>query len=206
MKKLNAVSLASLLVSAVAMADTVDNPGDFNLAFDDGILKIGRLDQVSVISQLTIAGSVDGDGNVSIPAESIVIPDFVVSVFGVDITVSFVPLADATGTLFPLAGDATATVSMRIGLSAPGVLPDGCGIGPIDIALTTDSDGAFMGVPYSMDDGTVTYVNGTFTVPASDGCGIYGGLINGEVGLPSPSGSNWVDGLHGTFDTIFTGS
>jgi len=71
MKKLNLVSLASLLVSALALADTVDNPGDFNLTFDNGVLKIGALDPITQISQLTLAGSVDGDGNVTIPSRSL---------------------------------------------------------------------------------------------------------------------------------------
>jgi hypothetical protein len=207
MKKL-CVSLASLLVSALAPANTVDNPGPFNLIFDAGTLKIGRLNPVS-IDQLMIAGSVDGDGNVNIPAEGIVLPDYVVTTDIGDVTVRFVPLADATGTLIPLTGEATATVTMRIRLIHP-LLPDTCGIGspamPINPTLTTGSDGAFMGVPYSTDTGDATYVNGTFSVPASDGCGFFGGLVDGQVGLPSPSGNNYVDGLHGTFDTIFFGS
>jgi len=204
MKKLNAVSLASLLVSALALADTVDNPGDFNLTFDNGVLKIGTLEPISQISLLTLAGSVDGDGNVTIPAEGIVLPDFQVpSPVGL-VTVRFVPLADATGTLIPLTGEATAAVSYRISLIHP-LLPDTCGIGPIDINLTSDQDGDYVGVPYSMDDGTATYVNGTFGVPGSDGCGGLEDAIDGLIGLPAPSG-NYVDGLHGQFDTIFVGS
>ena len=102
MKQLCAVSLASLVVSALALADTVDNPGDFNLSFDDGVLKIGNLDPVSQISQLTIAGSVDGDGNVTIPAAGIVVPDFTVPSPVGPVTVRFVPLDDASGMLNPL--------------------------------------------------------------------------------------------------------
>jgi len=205
MKQLCAVSLASLVVSALALADTVDNPGDFNLSFDDGVLKIGNLDPVSQISQLTIAGSVDGDGNVTIPAAGIVVPDFDVPSPVGPVTVRFVALDDATGTLNPLTGEATATLSMRIRLIHT-LLPDTCGIGPINATLTTNQDGDFMGVAYSMDDGTATYVNGTFEVPASDGCGFFGGTVDSLVGLPSPAGNNWVDGLHGTFDPVFFGS
>jgi hypothetical protein len=207
MKKLRAVSLASLLVSGLALADTVDNPGDFNLAFDDGVLKIGILDPASQISQLTIAGTVDGDGNVTIPADRFVVPDFQVDSPVGPVTVRFVP-SDATGTLVPLTGEATVMVSMRIRLIHT-LLPATCGIGPIDFNLTADSSGDFMGVPYSMDDGTATYVDGLFTVPGSDSCGGLEGTIDGLIGLPCPGvcdTNNYVDGLHGQFDPIFVGS
>ncbi len=205
MKNLAVVPLTTLLVCAFALADTVDNPGDFNLSFDDGVLKIGNLDPVSQISQLTIAGSVDGDGNVTIPAESIALPDFTVPSPVGPVTVRFVPLDDATGTLNPLTGEATVTLSMRIRL-IHALLPNTCGIGPINVTLTADQDGDFMGVAYSMDDGTATYVNGTFEVPGSDSCGGLESTIDGIVGLPSPSGNNYVDGLHGMFDPVFVGS
>ncbi len=163
MKKLCALSLVSLVASALALADTVDNPGTFTLNFDAGTLQIGRLNPVA-IDALTITGSVDSAGNVTIPIEAIVLPDFVVTTDIGDVTVRFIPLADGSGLLDPLAGDATASVSFRIRL-IHSLLPAGCGIGPVDATLTTGTDGGLTGVPYDMGDGTATYVNNTFEVP-----------------------------------------
>ncbi|HXN40579.1 MAG TPA: hypothetical protein VN918_02235, partial [Myxococcaceae bacterium] len=107
MKKLcaAAVSVTAFVVSGLAFADVVDNPGPFNLTFDSGILKIGQLSPMA-IDQLTIAGSVDGGGNVTIPIAGIALPDFVLGTPIGNITVRFVPLTDGTGSLNPLTGDA----------------------------------------------------------------------------------------------------
>src|SRR5258708_34271668 len=77
MKKLCAV-VVSLVVSGLAFADVVDNPGPFNLTFDSGILKIGQLSPMA-IDQLTIAGSVDGGGNVTIPMAGVGFSPFFLS-------------------------------------------------------------------------------------------------------------------------------
>src|ERR1700687_2065938 len=118
MKKLcaAAVSVTAFVVSGLAFADVVDNPGPFNLTFDSGILKIGQLSPIA-IDQLTIAGSVDGGGNVTIPMAGIVLPDFVPTRNPLgNITVRFVPLPDGTGSLNPLTGDAGAAISFRVRL------------------------------------------------------------------------------------------
>jgi hypothetical protein len=203
MKKLCAV--VSLVVSGLAFADVVDNPGPFNLTFDSGILKIGQLNPMA-IDQLTIAGSVDGDGSVTIPMAGIALPDFTLTGTPIgDVIIRFVPLADGTGSLNPLTGDAVAAISFRVRLINT-FLPAGCAIDPINAALTTGTDGALTGVPYSPDDGTATFVNNTFAVPRTSNCGLFGGAIDSQIGLPSGSGNNFIDQLHGTFDTIFVGS
>jgi len=204
MKKLCAV-VVSLVVSGLAFADVVDNPGPFNLTFDSGILKIGQLSPMA-IDQLTIAGSVDGGGNLTIPMAGIVLPDFVLTGTPIgNITVRFVPLTDGTGSLNPLTGEAGAAISFRVRL-INSLLPAGCAIDPINVALTTGTDGGLTGVAYSAVDGTASYVDNTFAVPRTSNCGLFGGAIDGQIGLPSASGNNFVDQLHGTFDTIFVGS
>ncbi len=204
MKKIGAV-VVSLVLSGLAFADVVDNPGPFNLTFDSGILKIGQLSPMA-IDQLTIAGSVDGGGNVTIPMAGIVLPDFTLTGTPIgNVTVRFVPLTDGTGSLNPLTGDAGAAISFRVRL-INSLLPSGCAIDPINIGLTTGADGGLTGLAYSAADGTATYVDNTSAVPRTSNCGLFGGAIDSQIGLPSASGNNFVDQLHGTFDTIFVGS
>jgi len=200
------LSLGFALSPRLSLADPVDNPGDFVLAFDSGTLKLGNLDEMA-IAAFSVSGTVlDGDGNVFIPAAAIILPDATVPapIIG-DVTVRFEPLADAIGTLNAVTGDATAGLSVRVHLINP-LLPPGCALTPVDIALTSGSDGGLTGIPYSMDDGTATYVNNSFAVPRSSGCGFFGGIIDSQIGLPSPPPRNYVNNLHGTFDPIFTGS
>lgn len=202
------ISLAVFALSArISSADPVDNPSDFVLTFDTGTIKIGNLDEMA-IGALSIAGTVlDGDGNVFVPASGIMLADttLVAPIIG-NVTVRFEPLSDATGTLNAVTGDATAGLSVRVRLINPS-LPPACAITPVNIVLTIGADGDLVGIPYSMDDGTASYVNNSFSVPATSGCGaLFGPIINSQIGLPSNPPRNFVNNLHGTFDPIFTGS
>jgi hypothetical protein len=207
MKKLFAqvLSLTALVVSGLAFADVVDNPGPFNLTFDSGTIQIGQLNPMA-IDQLSIAGSVDGDGNLLIPSEGIVLPDSTLTGTPLgNITIRFVPLTDGTGSLNPLTGEAGAAISFRVRL-INSLLPASCAIDPVNLALTTGTDGGLTGVAYSAEDGTATYVENTFAVPRTSNCGLFAGAIDSQIGLPSGSGNNFVDQLHGTFDILFVGS
>jgi hypothetical protein len=199
---------AFVLSTAISSADPVDNPSDFLLTFDTGTIKIGNLDPMD-IQTLSISGTVlDVEGNVFVPTSGIELADATFTLpppIG-DVTVRFEPLSDATGVLNALSGEATAALSVRVRLINPS-LPSGCSITPVDIALTTGADGELAGTPYSMEFGTLTYVNNSFSVPATSGCGIiFGPIINTYIGLPSDPPRNSVDNLHGTFDPVFTGS
>ncbi|WP_336002027.1 carboxypeptidase regulatory-like domain-containing protein [Halorientalis halophila] len=74
---------------------------------------------------------------------------------------------------------------------------DGCGI-PVNVAGTTGQSGALTGSPAdpaTFDaNGTAeaTLVDNELEVPATEGCGILGGTIDDDVGLPAPSGENEV--------------
>ena len=209
MRKLSlfVAAFASFALYGTAVADPVDNPGPFNLHFDSGSLVLGTLAPFTITS-LDVSGQIlDTTGAIDIPQGSIVLPDAVIPapVIG-DVTVHFLPLQDATGSLNALTGDMNTTLSMRVQLINP-FLPAACGITPDPLALTSGTDGGLMGIPYSPDTQDVTLVNNSFGVPRSDGCGgIFGPLIDSQIGLPSPPGANSLDQLHGTFDTQFTGS
>lgn len=200
-------SLASLAFYGTAVADPVDNPGPFNLFFDSGSLTIGLLQPFTIDSLAVGPGSIlDTSGTLVVPAGNIVLPDTSIEapIIGT-VVIHFEPLQDATGSLNALTGDMTTTLAMRVHLINP-FLPTECGISPDPLNLTSGTDGALTGIPYSSSDGTVTLVNNSFGVPRSSGCGIFSGAIDNAIGLPSPPGSNSLDQLHGTFDTIFVGS
>jgi hypothetical protein len=200
-----AVSVA-LLTSSLAAADPVDNPSDYTQTFDAGRIRIGNLDETDFIG-VSVAGTVqDTAGDILIQADGVVVPDITVTAPLVgDVTLHFVSLSDQTGSLNAVTGDASFNISLRIFLVNPNFPPD-CRVDEIDIALTTGTDGTLTGVAYSMDDGTATYVNNSFTVPTTSDCGFYGPLIDAYVGLPAGSGVNYINSMHGTYAPVFVGS
>ena len=194
----------SLVFASFAVADPVDNPGDFTLDFDAGRIKIGSLDPSDFVG-VSFAGTVlDTAGNIS---ASVSVPDITIGGTPLgDVTLHFVSLSDAVGSLNALTGGATLSVSLRMFLMNPNFPPD-CRIDRMDIALTTEADGTLTGILYDMGDGTATYVNNSFAVPTTSGCGfVFGPLIDSYAGLPADPGVNFIDNLHGTFSTVFTGS
>ena len=201
------LGITMTLSSQRALADTVDNPGPFTITALGGYLKVGshRLDY-DPANPPSFSGMVDSGGNLAIPAAGIMFPDIVVSVPGLDdVTERFVPLGDAAGLLNPITRDSNILFSGRILLIHPS-LGDNCGIGPIDLMLTTGASGGLMGVPYDQTTGMAAYVENVFSVPRSDGCGFfYGPLIDSFAGLPSPSGQNEIQ-LMTQVDPILTGS
>jgi len=197
-------ALLSLVFTSFAVADPVDNPGDFTLGFDSGRIKIGSLDP-SDFSGVTFAGTVlDTAGNIS---ATVAVADITISGTPLgDVILHFVPLSDVAGSLDAVTGLTTLSVSVQMFLVNPNFPPE-CRIDRMDIALTTDTDGTLTGIPYAMTDGTATYVNNSFSVPTTTGCGfIFGPLIDSYAGLPADPGVNYIDNLHGAFSTIFTGS
>ncbi len=200
-----AASVALVVVSSLAIADPVDNPGDFTLAFDTGVIKIGNLQEYD-FSGVSIAGTVlDVAGNVFIPTAGVAVPDIVVPSQLGNVTLHFVSLSDGTGSLNAVTGDATFAISLRLFLMNPSLPPD-CRLDRVDLALTTGTDGTMTGVPYNMADGTATYVNNSFSVPVTSGCGFLGPTIDSLVGLPAGPGVNYINNLHGTFVPVFVGS
>jgi len=194
----------SLVLASLSVADPVDNPGDFTLDFDAGRIKIGSLDP-SDFAGVSFAGTVlDTAGNIS---ASVAVSDITISGTPLgDVTLHFVSLSDVVGSLDALTGLTTLSVSLQMFLVNPNFPPE-CRIDRMDIALTTDTDGTLTGILYDMTDGTATYVNNSFSVPTTTGCGfIFGPLVDSYAGLPAGPGVNWLDNLHGAFSTVFTGS
>jgi hypothetical protein len=179
-------AIAALLFASAADAATVANPGSVTATFTGGSVKIGSgiIDAaVTPVAPSTWTGSVDENGNVSVPAANITFPplpgsaDINTVILGVQtmtLSGSIVP-HDATGTIDPASGAAALTVPAHgtVTVTPPGGLGFGavtCTLGsqaaPFPLALTTGTSGALTGTPYNQGDGTVSLVNGTFSIPA----------------------------------------
>ena len=176
-----------------ALAQEVDNPGPATFALLPGsYLQVGD-QRFDFTTGGSFSGSIDADGVLSIPVDGVDIPEFSVpSPFGT-IFVKIVALRDADGFLSPGSGVATLTGSLRVNIRGSGI-PSGCHIAPVDLDLTTGQSGALTGTGYSQDDGTLTLVDGLFTIPAATfaDCGFAAAIINAQFGLPSPSGRNRI--------------
>ena len=171
---------------------------------DDSELAPGYQPKVNV----SITGSVNKAGVVSIPASGVVFPP---AYIGINFNGLWIVKAEviateaATGTLDPLTGATVLDVRARIKLSGNvgNQLASSCSIGtasnPIHMNLITgrkvnSSGSAITGMAYNPISGTAMLVDNSFSVPGASGCtaGIFNlnSTINGEVGIPSAAGRN----------------
>jgi hypothetical protein len=194
----------------VDLADGQCAAGTAAASTDDSELAVGH--QPKVTSRLR--GSIDGQGNIDVPVSGVSLPVIYVPVVGPDgvtavVTATIVPTHPVVGTLDPITRAAQLRIRFRVALSGVvmGVgLGWSCSIGsstdPIDIDVlsTGRADGdepVIIGSPYNPATGTLRVVNNTFDVPGASGCPIsffydVNGLVNQQMGLPSPSGSNFA--------------
>jgi PKD repeat protein len=190
----------------------IDYPNEPNCTSpnDDSELVPGFQPKVDV----TLSGSIDGAGNVTIPPSGVVFPTYYVPVQDpfngliYPVAATVVPTTSATGTLNPINGAAALRVRFYIRLEGQ---PLGVGLGstctigtaasPIDInVLTTGVTSPpapalpISGVPYSASTGQLRVVNNSFSVPGASGCPIglfnLNDIINQQLLLPSPAGAN----------------
>lgn len=208
-------------------SDGIDNEGD-DLGVPDGLIdfpddpECTSPDDDSELAsgyqpyqETTIGGTIDGGGNVVLPAAE---TDFAPAwLWGGDlvgiVTVTIEATADGTGTLNPRNGATEMTVRLRAHIEG-NLVGGNCAIGtagdPITATLitgTTDPpppNRPITGELYNQYTGTATVVDNGFAVPGASGCGpfgIYNGIVNGMLGLPSPAGTNTVI-LSGAIDPI----
>ncbi|HRW41226.1 MAG TPA: PKD domain-containing protein [Microthrixaceae bacterium] len=195
---------------ADGLVDTADGgcsvvgaPGGSTVGQDDSELAGGFQPKVDV----TISGTIDGAGNISVPQAGVVFPPAYVPVLnpldGITyvVTAKVIPTAAATGSLDPISGSANLQVKLRVGLTgAPAGVDLGatCSIGsdavPLTLNLTTGSSGGAFGTRYNTTTGQATMIDAAFTVPGATGCPIgllnLNDIINQQMKIPSPSGQN----------------
>ena len=205
--------------------DGVDNDGDGRIdALDSGCVAGSGQPQSADDSELapgyqpkvdvTISGSINANGVISIPAANIVFPIGYIPIrnpfdgYTDIVTTTIIPTADATGTLDPLTGDAVINLAFRVrigGTVSGNAISSNCTIGtaasPIRLNLITGTkpaigqNNALTGSRYNATTGTAVLVENAFAVPAATSCPIAGGFdvtpnINQQMALPSPAGRN----------------
>lgn len=130
----------------------------------------------------TLTGTVDADGNVTVPAANVVFPPLTLTdPLEIDVTIG--SSKDVTGVIDPAAGTASMDLTLDVGLYIV--------VGSTQCQLTLPMS---LAGPYDAGIGVVTLTDGAFPMPGAS-CPSNPGLeplINGAVGLPSPSGSNAV--------------
>lgn len=156
----------------VGAADAQCNSGGTGMpaSTDDSEAKAGY----QAKTPITLSGSIDSDGNVTIPQASVVFPTFYV--YGnpggvIDIVIS--ATGNGSGSLDPATGLTTLNVPIGIRVVQAFFNID-CTISPISLGLTTDGAAPENGgvlpvapVAYSQVNGQVTVSNNTFAVPAA---------------------------------------
>jgi hypothetical protein len=162
------------------------------ITLTDGLFEIGSQQAMIDPGNPPVLGySYDGAGTLVLPADQAVFPPVVVPapppLNEIEIDISLTE--DGSGAIDPVGGSASVSVSLFFALVNP-FLPEGCGIGPVAVNPTTDVSGKLTGTPYDSSSGTAGFVENVYEVPRSSGCSIFGPAIDGQLGLPSPSGNN----------------
>ena len=205
--------------------DGVDNDGDGRIdAADSGCVAGSGQPQSADDSELapgfqpkvdvTISGSINANGVISIPQANIVFPVGYIPIrnpfdgYTDVVTTTITPTSDATGTLDPLTGDAVINLAFRVrigGTVSGNAISSNCTIGtvanPIRLNLITGTkpaigqNNALTGSRYNATAGTAVLVENAFAVPPASSCPIAGGFdvtpnINQQMGLPSAAGRN----------------
>ena len=150
----------------------------------------------------TITGTVGANGAVTVPQSGIFFPPTYVYAQGGVLTVQVQPQNAATGTINPLSGNSTLSMTLRLSITgtAGGFdLGSGCGVGPFTMNLRTGATTPpapfepLVGVPYDATTGQATLVDNNFAVPSASSCGplnAANGPLSAAFGVPAAAGIN----------------
>jgi hypothetical protein len=193
----------------IEIASVVDQGGPVDIEILSGSIQIESLTLPLPSCPLgfcpALPATVGFDGTLGFGAESVEIDGIEVPVElipGIPTTVELVPVFDApAGTVIPATGAMELSFGFGIQVRSP-LLPSGCGIGPVGASLSTANAG---GAAYDQNTGLATLA-GSFTEElAITGCGLFTGLLNGLLNLPSPIAQNSLQfGIR--FDPVLTGT
>lgn len=180
----------------------VDNDGPITVEVVSGNVSIGEqsLDLPACEPAKTCTvfpGTVTSTGRFVFPNDAITFPPVEISdIPGLSVTVKPVSSGFATGRIEPRTGAVSLAFTFSVQVNAPasfaGLIPAGCSLGPVTVAMTTGTSGSITGKSYVPGTGALTIVDGRFTIPAVPStCGILGSIIEQYVGdLPLSAGQS----------------
>lgn len=196
-------------LDCIEIAAVVDQGGPVNIEITGGNIQIEALN-LPLPSCLfgfcpALPSTVGFDGVLGFGLDSIEIDGIELPVElipGIETTVELAPFFDApSGAVIPVTGAMDLSFGFGIRIKNP-LLPSSCAIGPVGTALSAANPG---GVAYNQATGEATLA-GSFTEElAITGCGLFTGILNGLLGLPSPIANNELI-LNIRMDPILTGS
>lgn len=186
------LTAAALAASAIFAGAADAAPRDFTLDLSEGALAIESIGN-SLTERVTIAGSVDDGGAVTVRAAGMTFPRITTEEFAAQI----VPLADATGVFDDATGLMTLNTRLRLELSSvPGgnlTIPQGCAVGnaadPIRVALKTTGGtvagktGSITGAAFSRAAGGAIALTDAALVPPAQGEPACGGIADYVLAL-----------------------
>jgi PKD repeat protein len=150
----------------------------------------------------TITGTVSATGAVNVPQSGVFFPPTYVYAQGGVLTVQVQPQGAATGTINPMTGVSTLSMSLKLSITgtAGGFdLGASCGVGPFTMNLRTGATtppapfDPLVGVPYDPATGRGTLVDNNFAVPSASNCGplnAANGPLSAAFGVPAAAGIN----------------
>ncbi len=197
----------------------VTNPGPVNSEVTGGFLKVGSMIEQSFDSLEevpTFGGTIDSNGDVVVPENQF---QFGELEFPIDtevallgriqgvIGIQVMPTHPVVGNIDPVTGIGNMRIRLRIKayrLSGSTLLDVGnnCFLGsvasPIDLQLSTETGPTATTEPglslggerYNIATGRARFADKNFAVPSATNCGSLTSTLNGQLGLPSPAGSN----------------
>lgn len=188
------IAAVVIAVPTLATADdvVVGNPGPVVWTLDDG-------SNIAINTQTPFAvggaggassfsGSVTEDGAITFPASGIKLAPSSVTFSGISFTVNLSPIGDATATVNPETGVVTTHATFKVAINGSILFfPKTCVIPTLVVNASTTTAG---GVPYDPATGTAVLVDDQLAIPAATNCGLYTGIINSQLKLPSAAGTN----------------
>lgn len=191
-----AATTALCLLAAAAIAPpagaqanitVVANPGDTEFTVTGGVVGLGGVNvplppcDPEGNGCLSFTATVDADGRFSVADSDLQLPriDLPLEQLGVALPIGLSVETYITGVAGGLLSPGGRLVRFELGFGVR-LLPDlsslgnlsflargaSCGIGPVQLSLTSGGSGSVTGVPYDPETGAATLVDGSYSVPA----------------------------------------
>lgn len=175
-----AAALGAATIAAAGIATAAPVPVTFQVS--GGSLTIGT-ETLPFPDGASFSGTWDDETGAL--TGSLTVPQFNLDVeiaenVSVPVGIAITQNGEATGNIDPETGAGNLSISLSVALVSA-LLPEGCGIGPITINLSTNAPGS----PLNFETGALALAGAEFEVPATSNCGDLAGAIDPVLGLPT---------------------